>query len=193
MTFMVATSMSLLLSIVQYLYILFYHKYESSDFHTIVYLTFKKSPTLHLRYISASCGVKTSHLVDCSMTRSLRRVFVYIGIAISVRGWDEDSVITCVALNLSRLEVMMLYIIGHVRFVQFYRPMSCGAHRFSEIFRHFPYNSPYTINDRKTAWIWLKEALKKTSEVAEKIKTILRLRWYQNLMVKTFCYVVQGV
>ena len=44
----------------------------------------KKPPSLHLRCISASCGVKTSHLVDSSMTRSLRRVFVYI--AISVRG-----------------------------------------------------------------------------------------------------------
>ena len=69
--------------VVQYLYILFYHKYESNDFH-IVYLIVKKPPSLHLRCISASCGVKTSHLVDSSMTRSLKRVFVYI--AISVRG-----------------------------------------------------------------------------------------------------------
>ena len=45
MTFMVATSMSLLLSLVQYLYILFYHKYESNDFH-IVYLTLKHSQSL---------------------------------------------------------------------------------------------------------------------------------------------------
>ena len=34
-----------------------HHKYESNDFH-IVYLIFKRSPSLHLRCISASYGVK---------------------------------------------------------------------------------------------------------------------------------------